>query len=72
MNKSVDIQEFARRVEGLCDFLLSKIEIKDGSDDVRLIQDIKEDAADLQHSELESGYAAITGLHNFMKGLPNE
>lgn len=48
MAQPLDVKEFAIRVERLCDFLLDKFEIKDGSNDLKAIQDIKEDAANLQ------------------------
>jgi hypothetical protein len=60
-----DIQEFARRVERLCDFLLEGVE-KDGSDDVVEIQEIKKNAADLQFIK---GSVSIEGLSNYMRGI---
>ena len=67
--KKVDVVEFARRVERLCDFLLEKIsdtsEMHE-SDDLRVIQDIKTDAADLQFEGVNLD--VIGGLEKFMKG----
>jgi hypothetical protein len=67
-----DIQDFAKRVERLCDFFLSRIKEKDGSDDLRVIQDLKEDAADLQFSKSEFGYETLTGLNEYMSGAPQK
>jgi hypothetical protein len=69
--KEVDVQDFARRVERVCDFFLSRIKEKDGSADLRVIQDLKEDAADLQFAYNEIGYESLTGLKEFMSGAPN-
>lgn len=66
--KKVDIQDFARRVEGLCDFILSKIETRDGSADLKIIEDLKEDAADIHMLELAP--VPIDGLDAFMRSLP--
>lgn len=52
MAEKVDIAEFARKVEGLCDFLLSKIELVDGSPDINVILDLKETAADIHMSKV--------------------
>lgn len=69
--KVVDIVEFARRVERLCEFLLDGLEEKDGSDDIVAIQKLKEDAADLQVSRdpLSINRLSITGLHDHMKKI---
>jgi hypothetical protein len=66
MSKSVDIQEFARRVETLCDFLIDKAD-RNGSDDLRVIQDLKEDAADI-HMNKTMVNVTLEGLSNYMKG----
>ena len=62
-----DIKTFAERVERLCDFLLAGLE-KDGSDDVVVLQKIKEDAADLQNISRNSN-VSIKSLSDHMKGL---
>lgn len=69
MAKEVDITEFARKVEGVCDFLLGKIELIDGSPDVRVIQDLKETAADILSgsSQVEM---TLAGLDAFLRGYP--
>jgi hypothetical protein len=66
MSKEVDITEFARTVERLCDYLLENVE-KDGSKDVVIIQELKEDAANVQvfHSKAN----LLKGLDNHMRGL---
>jgi hypothetical protein len=63
----VDTEEFGRRVERLCDFLLTKVS-KDGSDDVKVILDIQEDAANLQFSGVDE--MDFSGLSSYMKGAP--
>jgi hypothetical protein len=70
--KEVDVQEFARRVERVCDFFLSRIQEKDGSADLRVIQDLKEDAADLQFAYNEIGYTSLSGLKEYMSGAPTK
>jgi len=62
-----DIKRFAERVERLCDFILGGLE-KDGSNDVAVVQKLKEDAADLQNITRNSN-VSIEGLSEHMKGL---
>lgn len=66
-NKDIDIKKFAERVERLCDFLLTKTK-RDGSDDVKIIEDLASDAANLQHPQTLN----INGLNDYMNGVPNE
>jgi hypothetical protein len=63
----VDTAEFGTKVERLCDYLLDKVPQKNGSSDVKAIQDIKEDAANLQTAEDEVSFA---GLSDYLKGVP--
>lgn len=67
MPREVDINEFAQKVERLCDFLISKA-TKNGTDDIRVLQDLKEDAANLQFDKRTLAGEAIAGLSAFMKG----
>jgi hypothetical protein len=70
--KDIDIKEFAIRVERLCDFFISKkIEDtgKDGSEDLKVLEDLKNDAATIQ---FEWKPKTFDGLDNYMKGFPNE
>lgn len=67
MPKTIDVIDFATRTERLCDFLLDKVDIKDGSEDIVTIQKLKEDAADLQ-SNSENTYLFLEGLHVYVKG----
>lgn len=64
--KKTDVVDFARRVERLCDFLLDKVS-KDGSADVTAVQNLKDDAADLQldNNEIE----ILSGLDSHMRGV---
>lgn len=68
---TVDLGEFARRVERLCEYLLDKVEHKDGSSDIRVIQDLKEDAADI-HTDQRLlalyGDEPFVGLDDHMRG----
>jgi hypothetical protein len=65
MPREIELLDFLRRVERLCDFLLNKVKFKDGSDDLKVIQQLKEDAADLQvnHDNIN-----LEGLHTYMRG----
>jgi hypothetical protein len=68
MTKTVDIKEFAIRVERLCDFLLAKME-KDGSKDVVTLQNLKEEAANIQINNTNVVSESISGLSEYMKGV---
>jgi hypothetical protein len=68
--KRMEIKEFARRVEHLCDFFLSKTE-RDGSKDRKIIEDLKEDAADIQFDQVEIASGVFTGLNDYMVGIPD-
>lgn len=62
----VDTEEFGTKVERLCEFLLDRVD-KDGSADVRVIQDLKEDAALLQVGKEPF---VLAGLDSHMRGVP--
>lgn len=64
--KEIDLEDFAIRVERLCDFLLDKVPFIDGSEDVQEIQKIKDEAADLQVSSRKK--ITIEGLHAYLHG----
>lgn len=71
MPKTVEIKDFARRVERLCDFLISKKTAesgRDGSDDLRALENLKEDAADIQFDKVDIVSDAIHGLDVYMNG----
>lgn len=61
----VDIKEFARDVERLCDFLLDTAD-KDGSNDIVVVQKLKETAADIQFNSVIN--RTLSGLDEYMKG----
>jgi hypothetical protein len=63
----IDIKEFAERVERVCDFLLDKVK-KDGSDDIRVLQQLKDDAADIQTDEIPN-IRILGGLDDYMRGV---
>lgn len=68
--REIDIKEFARRVERVCDFLLAKFEEggRDGSSDLKVIEDLKADAADIQFDKALVGSETLFGLDAYMKG----
>lgn len=66
--KKVEIKDFARRVEHVCDFFLSKTEA-DGSRDRKIIEDLKEEAADIQFDQAEISSGAFNGLDDYIKGI---
>lgn len=71
MSKNSDIVKFAERVERLCDFLINEYTHengRDGSEDLKVLEVLKEDAADLQNNIS----ASIEGLHNYMNGVIHE
>ena len=65
---NVDIKEFARDVERLCDFLLDKAD-KDGSESVIVVQKLKDTAADIQ---FQTANDLLSGLSEYMKGAPTQ
>lgn len=65
MSDLVDIVEFAERVERVCDFLLDKVP-KDGSADVLLLQQLKEDAANIQFQRVHP--SLLEGLDKHVRG----
>lgn len=71
--REINIQEFARDVERVCDFVIAKLKNQGknvDTADAGVILDIKEKAADIS-----TGRATITedmflGLADYMKGAP--
>jgi len=68
MQTTVDIKDFAIRVERLCEFLLAKVD-KDGSKDVVALQNLKEEAADIQADNSNVISESISGLSEYLKGV---
>lgn len=66
--KKIEIKDFAKRVEHVCDFFLSKSEA-DGSSDRKVLEDLKEDAADIQFDQVEITSGAYTGLDDYIRGI---
>lgn len=69
--REVDIKEFARTVERLCDFFLDKISNESGrddSDDQKVIRDLKDVAADIQCDKVLLTTETLFGLADYMKG----
>lgn len=72
MTKKVDIKEFAREVERFCDFFLDKVSSENersGSDDLKIIEDLKELAADIQFDKVSMTTNVLSGLSAYMKGV---
>lgn len=70
--KTLDIREFAERVERLCDFFLNRVSEetgRTGSDDIKVIEDIKEDAADIASDRVKIGSETLFGLSEYMAGI---
>ena len=64
--KEIKIEDFARRVERLCDFFLAKTEA-DGSEDRKILENLKEEAANVQFDMTRIG--SFEGLSDFMNGV---
>lgn len=73
MPQYVNITKFAERVERLCDFVLDKLKDETGrrSEDINVIKDLKEDAANIQFNRSGSASETFTGLHDYMQGIPS-
>jgi hypothetical protein len=73
--EKIDIEDFARRTERLCDFFLAKIEEQIGkneSGDLKVIEDLKEEAANIQFLYIHGRLGAaetVSGLHDYMNGV---
>jgi hypothetical protein len=68
--RKLEIKDFAKRVEHVCDFFLSKAEA-DGSSDRKVLEDLKEDAADIQFDQAEIDSGAYIGLDDYVRGIDN-
>jgi predicted Ser/Thr protein kinase len=69
--KKIELKDFARDVERLCDFLLDKMSIEHGridSVDQRVIHDLKDKAADIQFDRIQVVSETLSGLADYMKG----
>lgn len=69
--KTIEIKTFARRVERLCDYLLVKQNGEIGRadlDDLKVIEDLKNDAADIQFNRVHMVSENFRGLSDYMKG----
>jgi len=67
MPTKINVTEFAERVERFCDFLLAQDIVT--SDDVNVIQKLKEDAANVQF-QVETNIT-LKGLDEYMRGMPS-
>jgi hypothetical protein len=73
MKQSIEIIRFAERVERLCDFLLDRLgeeKQRDDSNDLKVIFDLKEEAANLQMVGGTPATETLGGLYDYMQGVP--
>lgn len=82
--REVDLEDFARRVERLCDYLLDRLYEEIGkvdSSEQRILEDLKRDASDLvpqlhglhlQSSEEVAVSRTLGGLDVYMRGFPTK
>lgn len=70
MTRDLDVKEFAQRVERLCDFFIAKIKDEDNgkSSDLKVFEDLKEDAADIQCDKGALLNSVLGGLDGYMRG----
>lgn len=70
MTRDLDIKEFAQRVERLCDFFINKIKEENNgkSSDLKVFEDLKEDAADIQSDQAPIVSTVLRGLDGYMRG----
>jgi hypothetical protein len=69
--RKLEITDFARRVERLCDFFLNQVSRegqRDDSPNLKVLDDLKEEAADIQTYYKETS-ESLKGLNDYMKGL---
>jgi hypothetical protein len=69
--RKLEIKEFARRVERLCDFFIAQVRDegqRDDSPNLKVLDELKEEAADIQFYYTETS-ESLKGLSDFMKGL---
>lgn len=69
----VNIQEFARDVERVCDFVIAKLRNQGANvddADAKVILDIKEKAADIHTGKARITQDMFLGLADYMKGAP--
>jgi hypothetical protein len=70
--KDLDIKTFAERVERLCDFFIGQIveeSGRNGSEDLKVLEDLKEDAADISCDRVPIISQTIAGLREYMNGV---
>lgn len=69
--QTIEIKDFARRVERLCNFFISKVTEetgRDGSLDLKVLEDLKNTAADIQFDRVRVIGMNIEGLSEYMHG----
>ncbi len=69
--EKLDLKDFAARVERMCDFFITKYASnvgRDGSIDLKILEDLKEEAANIQFDKVDVGTEILDGLSDFMKG----
>jgi hypothetical protein len=71
MADEVKIQDFAAKVERICDFVIAKLRndgVSGDSADARVLLDLKEEAADIATGKTKITEEMFTGLADYMKG----
>lgn len=71
MTNQIDIKDFARRVERMCDFFIAKRteeKINDGSSDLLVLEELKDEAADIQFDRVHVVSGMLNGLSDYMRG----
>lgn len=72
MPETPNIKRFAEQVERLCDFLVDRISEetgRNGSEDLKIIEQIREDAANLQFKGSGIASETIHGLADYISGI---
>lgn len=75
MTRDLDLVEFAERVERLCDFFLSQLREEGNiptTHDVKVLEDLKEDAGDIACSRVSITQKSLEGLDSYMRGIPEK
>lgn len=68
----INIQEFARKVERICDFVIARLKnegANDDSADFKVIYDLKEQAANIHMRRVKVTGELFTGLADYLKGV---
>lgn len=67
-DKTLDPVEFATRVEGLCTYILGRID-RYASHDALVVEKLRDDAADIATKKKSFDYMSLDGLDDHMRGM---